>query len=176
MWIAEQKKKTNIAEYVLYMWQIEDLIRSFNLDLLQIEEKLLVKYKLDETQENQLFEWYKSLVNDMRKEGIADKGHLKITTEIIAQLSYIHETLLHDKKDFEYTELFKRCEPIIKELKEKSGATKDTDIHICFNGLYGMLVMRLQQKNILKETEDAFKVISKLIANLVSEYTKAFNF
>ena len=28
MYIASQKRKENIAEYLLYMWQIEDLIRA----------------------------------------------------------------------------------------------------------------------------------------------------
>ena len=29
MIIARQKKQENIAEYLLYMWQIEDIIRAF---------------------------------------------------------------------------------------------------------------------------------------------------
>ena len=33
MIIASQKKKENIAEYLLYMWQIEDIIRAYGLDI-----------------------------------------------------------------------------------------------------------------------------------------------
>ena len=33
MFVASQKRKENIAEYLLYMWQIEDLIRANNLDI-----------------------------------------------------------------------------------------------------------------------------------------------
>ena len=33
MIIAKQKRKENIAEYLLYMWQIEDLIRANNFDM-----------------------------------------------------------------------------------------------------------------------------------------------
>ncbi|MDE6294965.1 MAG: DUF4924 family protein, partial [Muribaculaceae bacterium] len=33
MYTASEKKRENIAEYLLYMWQIEDLIRSYNLDM-----------------------------------------------------------------------------------------------------------------------------------------------
>ena len=32
MLTASAKKRENIAEYLLYMWQIEDLIRAFGLD------------------------------------------------------------------------------------------------------------------------------------------------
>ena len=37
MIIASQKKKENIAEYLLYMWQIEDIIRAYGLDIDQIQ-------------------------------------------------------------------------------------------------------------------------------------------
>ncbi len=30
---ASQKRKENIAEYLLYMWQIEDIIRANGLDI-----------------------------------------------------------------------------------------------------------------------------------------------
>ncbi len=38
MIIASQKKKENIAEYLLYMWQIEDIIRAYGLDIDQIQK------------------------------------------------------------------------------------------------------------------------------------------
>ena len=33
MIIAKQKRKENISEYLLYMWQVEDLIRANHLDM-----------------------------------------------------------------------------------------------------------------------------------------------
>ena len=33
MFIASQLRKQNIVEYLLYMWQIEDLIRAYGLDI-----------------------------------------------------------------------------------------------------------------------------------------------
>lgn len=38
MFTATQRKKENIAEYLLYMWQIEDLIRANDLDMDKIEK------------------------------------------------------------------------------------------------------------------------------------------
>ena len=32
MYIAEQLKKQSISEYLLYLWQVEDTIRAYNLD------------------------------------------------------------------------------------------------------------------------------------------------
>ena len=41
---ASAKKRENIAEYLLYMWQIEDLIRANNLDIEKIENNIIAKY------------------------------------------------------------------------------------------------------------------------------------
>ena len=46
MIIASQKRKENIAEYLLYMWQVEDLIRANNMDLDKIEQNIISKYNL----------------------------------------------------------------------------------------------------------------------------------
>ena len=50
---ASIKKKENIAEYLLYMWQIEDLIRANKLDIDKIQTSIIDQYKdLSETQRN----------------------------------------------------------------------------------------------------------------------------
>lgn len=33
MYISKQLKQKNIAEYLLYMWQVEDMIRANNFDM-----------------------------------------------------------------------------------------------------------------------------------------------
>ena len=44
MYIASQKHKENIAEYLLYMWQIEDIIRANGLDIEKIEKNVIDKF------------------------------------------------------------------------------------------------------------------------------------
>ena len=36
MFIANELRKTNIAEYLLYMWQVEDTIRAFDCSISRI--------------------------------------------------------------------------------------------------------------------------------------------
>ena len=47
MIIAQLKRKENIAEYLLYMWQIEDIIRANKLDIDLIEKNLISQYNID---------------------------------------------------------------------------------------------------------------------------------
>ena len=59
MFIASQKKKENIAEYVLYMWQIEDIIRANNLNIESITANIIDKFtSLTDKQRQDLIEWY----------------------------------------------------------------------------------------------------------------------
>ena len=41
MFIASQKKKENVSEYILYMWQIEDIIRTFQFDIDKIKTNII---------------------------------------------------------------------------------------------------------------------------------------
>ena len=41
MLVASQKRKENIAEYLLYMWQVEDIVRAFNLDIERIRQNII---------------------------------------------------------------------------------------------------------------------------------------
>ena len=69
MIVASKKRKENIAEYLLYMWQIEDLIRANGLDIDKIRTNIIDKFNLDETQRREMTEWYESLIDMMRREG-----------------------------------------------------------------------------------------------------------
>ena len=70
MIIAQQKRKENIAEYLLYMWQIEDIIRANKLDIDLIEQNLISQYKIDEDKRKEVKDWYESLIKMMELEKI----------------------------------------------------------------------------------------------------------
>ena len=48
MFTAQKLRKENIAEYLLYMWQIEDLIRANGLEIENIKKNIVDRYPLDE--------------------------------------------------------------------------------------------------------------------------------
>ena len=70
MIIASQKKKENIAEYLLYMWQIEDLIRAYGLDIDRIQQQIIDPYDISPEQKKAMREWYESLIDMMHTEGV----------------------------------------------------------------------------------------------------------
>lgn len=170
MYIASKKRKENIAEYILYMWQVEDLIRAYHLDIELIRENVIDRSGLTDAQKTELTQWYESLIDMMRREGVAEKGHLQMNKNILNQLVQLHQTLLADPEFPEYTAEFYRTLPFIVELRSKAGDDKVGEIETCFTALYGMLMMRLQKKEIGPDTEAAMKQISRFIALLAKDF------
>lgn len=169
MFIASQKRKENIAEYLIYMWQIEDLIRANNLDMEKIKENVIDRFSLDDAQRREMTEWYESLIDMMRREDVVKSGHLQINKNVIVQLVQLHRALLSDSRFAEYSAEFYKTLPFIVELRAKAGDNPTGEIETCFNALYGMLMMRLQSKEITPATANAVAQISRFIA-LLSHY------
>lgn len=173
---ASIKKRENIAEYLLYMWQIEDLIRANGLDIDKIQHNIIDQYKdLSDEQRHEMHDWYDSLIDMMRREGVVEKGHLQINKNVIIQLDDLHRRLLNDNKFASYSAQFYHTLPIIVELRAKSGDNKSGEIETCFNALYGILLLRLQGKEISEETKQAIAQISKFLAVLSMYYKKDYN-
>lgn len=168
---ASAKKRENIAEYLLYMWQIEDIIRAYGLDIDKIKKNIVDRYTdLTPEQRKDMVEWYESLIDMMRREGVEKSGHLQLNKNVIIQLTDLHLALLKDPRFPEYTAEFYKTLPYIVELRAKAGDAPAGEIETCFNALYGMLMLRLQGKEITAETRDAVTQISKFLALLAKDY------
>lgn len=173
---ASAKKRENIAEYLLYMWQIEDLIRANNLDIDRIQASIIDQYKdLTDAQLKEMREWYESLIDMMRREDVVKSGHLQLNKNVIIALDDLHRRLLDDPKFAAYSAQFYHTLPIIVELRAKAGENKAGEIETCFNALYGILMLRLQKKEISEETLQAAAQISKFLALLSHYYKQDFN-
>ena len=170
MIIASQKRKENIAEYLLYMWQIEDMIRANDLDIEKIERNVIDRFNLTAQQRKEMVDWYESLIDMMRREGIETSGHLQMNRNILGQLVALHQALLKDPRFPEYSAEFYRTLPFIVELRSKAGDEKPGEIETCFNALYGMLMLRLKGQEITPDTLNAIKQISHFIAVLAHDF------
>ena len=73
MIIAQQKRKENIAEYLLYLWQVEDLLRACHLDIDTVDKAVISRYDVDEGTRHEIREWYESLIKMMELENVREK-------------------------------------------------------------------------------------------------------
>ncbi len=171
MFVSKQLKENNIAEYLLYMWQVEDLIRANGMDLERIRETLVVPSRLDDGNEAELMEWYENLVEMMRLEGVSERGHLQINKNVIVMLTDLHLQLLKSTKFPFYSAAYYKALPFIVELRTQGENRNLLELENCFEALYGLLLLKLQKRDISEGTLQATKAISQLLG-LLSDYYK----
>lgn len=171
MFISKQLKQKNIAEYLIYMWQVEDLIRANGCDLERIKRCVVSRYTtLSDEQNDELSQWYEDLIEMMRREEVMERGHLQINKNIIVWLTDLHLQLLASPKFPYYNAAYYKALPFIVELRAK-GADKDKpELETCFDALYGILLLRLQKKEIGEETKKAQEAITTLLSMLSTYY------
>ncbi len=175
MIIAEQKRKENIAEYLLYMYQVEDMIRANKLDLDSIEATLISKFEVSYEVKREMREWYKALITMMRDEQKEVSGHVNILETTAEQLSEMHHQLLKQGIDNSYKETYSKAKPHIEALRMRSGHSKESDVQVALNGLYGLPILKLKKTLITEETTAAFETIRELVAELSSRYMEGTN-
>lgn len=173
MYIAEQLKKKSVAEYLLYMWQVEDTLRAYELDVERIDREYIPQFGLDAEKSETLKGWYESLVEMMREEGVTEKGHLQVNKNIIILLNDLHVQLLKSSKHPFYSAAYYKALPFIVELRSKSAESQEKgEIENCFDALYGTMLLRAQKKEVSPETATAIDNIAKFIALLSDYYQK----
>lgn len=162
MLIAQKLRKDNIAEYLLYMWQIEDIIRAKDLDIDKINQEIVDRYNQEEPIKKEILEWFESLIDMMRRENVTDQGHLAINSNTIKLLTDLHLALLQSTKHPDYSLVYYKTLPIIVELRAK-GDKNIAEIETCFSALYAYLLMKMKQQEISAETVRALSQISEFL-------------
>lgn len=69
--IAQARRRENIAEYILYLWQLEDLLRALQFSPEAIHSQLVApRQEIDEARKSVFLMWYLDIANLLRQEEI----------------------------------------------------------------------------------------------------------
>jgi len=175
MLVAHEKRKTNIAEYILYMWQVEDLLRACSFDPEIIELQLVNRFQPDENTRKEIADWYFSLASAMNKENIQEKGHLLAITNNLNDLNEFHLKMLEQQNDQEYLRLYRTNSGAIAELMQRSGNSVQNEIEACLNALYGLMTLKLKKVEISESTRNSVQGLGKLMGHLSARYIQFEN-
>lgn len=175
MLIALQKRKENIAEYILYIWQVEDLLRALQFSPEAIYSTLVAKVEgLDEQQKENIFNWYMQIVELLRKEGKEAKGHIDHTLHLIADMHNLHLQLMKLPVGEHYRATYAPLSAELPRLRMVLGDSELGDIsdtELCFRALYATLLYRIKGggESVISDT---LAVISPAIGSLAAMYGK----
>ena len=144
-----KSKKENIAEYILYLWQLEDYLRAFpeqansNTELMELQEM-------------------------MHMEGILQRGHLQLAQNALRELEDLHDELLATEAP--YRAVMLHLAPSLNLFKAKTDHPEMSDVEACLVLLYQIMLLRLQKKDISPETEVVVKDATQLLRFLSKTY------
>ncbi|MBQ9752306.1 MAG: DUF4924 family protein [Paludibacteraceae bacterium] len=142
-------KKNNIAEYILYLWQIEDYLRAF-------------PQQAESNQELQ------DMLNMMRQENIMEHGHLQLAQNALRELEELHDDLL--EQEATYRAAMIQLTPSLNLLKAKTDRPTMSNIEACLTLLYQIMLLKLQKRPISSETELVQKQATQLLQYLSKTY------
>ena len=172
MFIAQDLRKKNIAEYLLYMWQVEDTIRAFGCSLQRIKQEYVSRFDYSDEQKEEELDWFGNLIRMMNQEGCREQGHLQINKVTMQMLTELHSQLLASPKFPFYNTAYYKVLPFIVELRNHGANKEENEIETCFNALYGVMMLRLRKTEITPNTAHAVKEISTFIGMLSDYYKK----
>ena len=98
MFVAQELRKKSIAEYLLYMWQIEDIIRAYGCSLPVIKKNYVDRFDFTPEQREEELDWFGNLIRMMNEEGKREGGHLNINKVILKDVIDLHGMLLQSTK------------------------------------------------------------------------------
>ena len=172
MFVSQELRKKNIAEYLLYMWQVEDIIRAYGCSLSRIRKEYIERFDYDDEQKEEMTDWYGDLVRMMNQEGCRESGHLQVNKVVMMQLVELNAQLLASTKFPFYNSEYYRVLPYIVELRNKGKKKEENEVETCFDALYGVMMLRLQKKDISPDTTHAIREITTFIGMLNDYYFK----
>ena len=149
MYAIMKSKKENIAEYILYLWQMEDYLRAFP----QNADATPELHELNEM---------------MHREGITEQGHLQLAKVALEELEELHASLLNE--DAMYRAAIIRLTPQLNLLKAKTDNPTMSDIEASLILLYQIMMLRLQKREISPETTSVQQQVTQVLQFLSKTY------
>lgn len=149
-----KSKRENIAEYILYLWQMEDFVRAFPEQAEQNKE-------------------LHEILDMLHADGVWKKGHVQMAENALAELEDLADDLWNEEATFRAAML--RLKPQLNLLKAKTDEPTMSDLRACFTLLYQVMMLRLQKKEISQETEMVVWQVTQTMRYLSKTYKENYD-
>lgn len=150
------KKKENIAEYILYLWQMEDYLRAFP------------KAMDDEATHPQLRNELQEISLMMHEENILQSGHLQLAKNAQHELEELSDDLYDEEATYRAAIL--RLAPQLTLLKTKTNNPAMSDVEAGLTLLYQVMLLRVEKKTISPETMRVVQDVTEWMRYLSKTY------
>ena len=146
-----KNKKENIAEYILYLWQLEDYLRAF-------PEQAEGNDELTD------------ILRMMHTDDVMDGGHIQLAQIALKELEMLSDDILNQEATYRAAMI--RVTPALNMLKARTDRPTMSNVEACLVLLYQIMMLRLQQLPISAETEDGQRQATGILQYLSKTYYK----
>ena len=165
-----EKRRHNIAGYLISMWHVEDLMRACGFDVDAMDRLLVAPMDADAEQKEAMRDWYAGIMQRMQEEGLEMSGHLAELRSLVDELEALHRSLVETLPDDDYSELYERALPGLEALQEHGGTEEDGPVTTGLTAVYGVMVLRAQGREVSAATAEAEALIRRMLEGLSERY------
>ena len=144
-------KKENIAEYILYLWQLEDYLRAFP-EAAEGNDEL------------------SDILRMMHADDVMDGGHIQLAQIALKELELLSDDIL--TQEATYRAAMIRITPALNLLKARTDRPSMSNIEACLVLLYQIMMLRLQKRPISAETQEVQQQATSILQYLSKTYYK----
>lgn len=146
-----KNKKENIAEYILYLWQLEDYLRAFPESAEGNEE-------------------LSDILRMMHADDVMDGGHIQLAQIALKELELLSDDIL--AQEATYRAAMIRITPALNLLKARTDRPTMSNIEACLVLLYQIMMLRLQKRPVSAETQEVQQQATSILQYLSKTYYK----
>ena len=168
---ARQLKQKSLFEYLLLMYQVEDVIRACNFDRSIISKVAIDRFGSLMGDQTEGVAWFLAMAEFMESENILQTGHLQHVKNLVNDLYQTHIRLVQSPKELEYQGVYYETESVLVELRRRSGENNNV-VELSLLGIYGVWLLGLKGAAISNETRQATEVLTRFLALLSNIYTR----
>ena len=144
-----KNKKDNIAEYILYLWQLEDYLRAFPEAAEQNEE-------------------LGNIFQMMHADDVMDGGHVQLAQIALKELELLSDDIIAQEATYKAAML--QLTPSLNLLKARTDRPTMSNIEACLVLLYQIMMLRLQGKPVSAETQAVQQQATSILQYLSKTY------
>ncbi len=146
-----KNKRENIAEYILYLWQLEDYLRAFP-EMAEGNDEL------------------SDILRMMHADDVMDGGHIQLAQIALKELEILSDDIL--TQEATYRAAMIRITPALNMFKARTDRPTMSNIEACLVLLYQIMLLRLQKRPISAETQEVQQQATSILQYLSKTYYK----
>ncbi len=168
---ARELKQKSLFEYLLFMYQVEDVIRACHFDRSAISKVALDRFGSLMGDQNQGVDWFLAMAEFMELEKIQQFGHLQHVKNLVDDMNQTHLRLVRSPKEADYQGVYYEAESVLIELRRRGGENSNV-VELSLIGIYGVWLLGLKGVTVSNETRQATEILTRFLALLSDLYNQ----